>query len=129
MTPSAATPSNNKPNALTEQQERLRHLPKEASAAFLRFQAEGDTAALDVVIFAILQDFIPRKPVRPLSESPGNTLLMADLGFDSLAITEVIFFTEDLFGISIANEEIIQVRTLDDLRGFIQRKVAALAPH
>jgi hypothetical protein len=32
-----------------------------------------------------------------------------------------------LFGISISNEEIIRVRTLDDLRGFIRRKVAVRA--
>jgi len=127
MTPSVPVPSHNKAAALTEQQERLRHLPKEAGEAFHRFQAAGDPVALNVVIFAILADFIPRKPARPLAESPGSTRLVDDLGFDSLAITEVVFFTEDLFGISIANEEIIQVRTLDDLRGFIQRKVNARA--
>ena len=36
-----------------------------------------------------------------------------------------MFFAEDLFGISIANEEILKVRTIDDLRLFIQRKIAA----
>jgi acyl carrier protein len=59
-----------------------------------------------------------------LSELPLTSRLIEDLGFDSLAITEVVFFTEDLFGITISNEEIIQVRTLEDLRSFIHRKVA-----
>jgi acyl carrier protein len=113
------------PAALTDQEERLKHLPPAARAAFLEFKAKGDPAVLDPVLLAILEDFIPRTPVRPLSELPGTTALIADLGFDSLAITEVVFFAEDLFGISIANEEIIQVRTLDDLKGFIHRKVVA----
>jgi acyl carrier protein len=38
----------------------------------------------------------------------------------------VVFATEDLLGIRIANEEILQVMTLDDLRGFIRRKAAEL---
>jgi len=102
----------------------IRHLPAAARAAFDRFQAGGDPAALDPVLFAILEDFIPRTPARPLAELPGGTRLIDDMGFDSLAITEVVFFTEDLFGISITNEEIVQVHTLDDLRGFIHGKVA-----
>jgi len=107
-----------------DQEEALRHLPDDAREAFRRFRDTGDASVLDPVIVAILTDFIPKKPGKPLAELPGSTRLMDDLGFDSLAITEVVFFTEDLFGISIANEEIIQVRTLDDLRGFVQRKVA-----
>jgi acyl carrier protein len=80
------------------------------------------------VICAILADFMPRRPTVPLAERPGSTRLIDDLGFDSLAITEVIFFAEDLFGITITNEEMVHVRTLDDLRGFIRRKVAVHAP-
>ena len=106
------------------QEENLRHLPAAARAAFSRFQADGDPAALDPVLFAILEDFIPRPPARPLAELPGDTRLIDDLGFDSLAITEVVFFAEDLFGISISNDEIVRVRTLDDLRGFIHGKMS-----
>lgn len=113
----------------TDRDESIRHLPAEARAAFHRFQEEGDPAELDLVVFAILQDFIPRQPAVPLAELPGNTRLIDDLGFDSMAITEVVFFTEDLFGITISNEEIVQARSLDDLRGFIRRKVAVPATH
>jgi acyl carrier protein len=104
-------------------------MPAGAQAAFHRFQTGGDPAGLDPVICAILDDFIPRDPEIPLAELPGDTRLVDDLGFDSLAITEVVFFTEDLFGITITNEEIVQVRTLDDLRGFIRGKVAVRAVH
>ncbi len=109
----------------TDQEDRIKHLPAAARAAFRQFQSTGDPAALDPVIFAILEDFVPRPPAGPLAGLPGDTRLIDDLGFDSLAITEVVFFTEDLFGISITNEEIVRVRSLADLRGFIHAKVAA----
>ena len=112
-----------------EQADRIKHLPAAALAAFQQFHATGDPAGLDPVIFAILQDFAPRHPARPLAELPGDTQLMADLGFDSLALTEVVFFNEDLFGITITNDELVQVRTLDDLRGFIHRKVGRPPAH
>ncbi len=123
--PRPSSPAKARP--LTEQEDRIKHLPAEARAAFHRFQADGDPAGLDPVIFAILADFIPRNSKVPLADLAGDTRLIDDLGFDSLAITEVVFFTEDLFGINITNEEIMQVRSLDDLRGFIRRKVAVTA--
>lgn len=116
-----------KSSALSDREEAIRHLPPEARAAFQHFAASGDVTALDPVILAILSDFIPRTPQRPLNEFPGDTVLTTDLGFDSLAITEVVFFTEDLLDITIANQEIVLVRTLDDLRGFVRRKVSARA--
>ena len=109
---------------LNSRDESIRHLPAEARAAFARFQADGDPSSLDPVVLAILEDFIPRRSAIPLAELPGGTRLIDDLGFDSVAITEVVFLTEDLFEFSISNEEILSVRTLDDLRSFIRRKVA-----
>jgi acyl carrier protein len=123
MKPSTSTPVA-PPAASPDREQSIRHLPAAARAAFDRFQSDGDPATLDPVLLAILEDFIPRSSAVPLAELPGSTRLIDDLGFDSLAITEVVFFAEDLFGINITNEEIIQVRTLDDLRGFIRHKVA-----
>ncbi len=120
-----APSSSAKPFDPASKADAIRHLPPPIRAAFHKFESTGDVAALDPVILAILKDYIPRQPDRPLAEMPGDTRLMEDLGFDSLAITEVVFFTEDLFAISITNEEIIRVRTLDDLRGFVRRKISA----
>ncbi len=115
------------PPPVSDREERLRHLPADARAAFGRFLAEGDPVALDSVLLAILADFAPHAPAQPLALLPGSTQLAHDLGYDSLALTEVVFFAEDLLGITITNEEMIQVRTLDDLRGFIHRKVGVRA--
>lgn len=111
------------PSTPRDLDELLRHLPEHARASFRRFQAEGDVGALDVVMSAILEDFIPRHPATPIGECSSETRLIEDLGFDSLAITELVFFTEELFGITIANEELLQVRTIGQLRAFVRRKV------
>lgn len=113
-----------KPVVPNEQETALRHLPPVAQAAFQHFVASGDVTALDPVVLAILDDYIPKTPAQPLADLPGDTRLIEDLGFDSLAITEVVFFSEDLLRIRISNEEIIQVRTLDDLRNFVRRKAS-----
>lgn len=124
MKPSAPAVPHQLP-PVSDQEERIRHLSAEAQAAFRRFQAEGDADGLDPVILSILEDFNPHTSTVPLARQPGGTRLIEDLDFDSLAIAEVVFFAEDLFGITISNDEIVQVRTLDDLRGFMRRKVSA----
>ncbi len=110
--------------ATPDAREKLRHLPEPARAAYWRFQSGAGAEELDIVIFAILADFFPRKPAPDLAAYPGDTALIDGLGFDSLAITEVVFFVEDLFGITISNEELMLVRTIDDLRGFVRRKIS-----
>ena len=126
MEPSASRSSTNSSSS-SDPEARVRHLPKAAQAAFREFRASGDVAVLDPLIFAILENYAPRKPQSPLSELPGGTLLVDELGFDSLSIIEVVFFTEELFEITIANEEILLVRSLDDLRAFIRAKVSSRA--
>lgn len=111
-------------NRPADPEQKLKNLPAPARAAYRRFKDTGDQAALDEVIMAILADFIPRPQVGLLATAPGTSRLIEDLGFDSLAITEVVFFTEDLFGISIANEDLLQLGTLDQLRQFVRKKIA-----
>jgi acyl carrier protein len=111
------------PVAASSREPKLQNLPAAVRAAFEKFRAGGDPEALDPVVLAILADYSPRRPGNALADLPGNTRLIADLGFDSLAITEVVFAAEDLFRINITNDEIVQVHTLDDLRGFIRAKV------
>ncbi len=105
--------------------ERVNLLSAAGQAAYVEFRRTGDGGALDPLIFAILEAHQPRTLDQPISALPRDTLLMDGLGFDSLAITEVVFFTEDLFGVTISNEEIFQVRTIEDLCGFVRRKISA----
>ena len=107
--------------------EKLRRLPPSALENFRKFRATGDEAALTGLIFVVLDDFLPQKSKTGATGWPDEARLIEDLGFDSLAIAETVFFFEDLFTISISNEEILQVRTVGELRAFVQKKLARAA--
>jgi len=113
-----------RPPAATRES-RANRLIAEAQAAFQRYRDGGDPAELDGVVMAMLRDHTPRRNYSVLGNLQGGMRLSDDLGLDSLAVTEMVFFAEDLFRIRITNQEIAEVRTVDDLRLFIRRKVAA----
>ncbi|QYM79617.1 hypothetical protein K0B96_03080 [Horticoccus luteus] len=105
----------------------LRHFSPEVREAFACLRETGNPAAADTVLLAIVRDHQPQKPAvaAPLEDQQA---LIADLGFDSVAITEMVFFIEDLFQVSISNEEILSIRTVGELRAFVRRKLPAHRP-
>lgn len=98
-------------------------------AAHERFLASGDVEALDMVVIAVVLDHQPAH-MRKSGEvtAPDTARLMADLGFDSLALAEIVFFLEDLYNVGITNEELMGISTVGDLRAFIRAKVAGAGP-
>jgi 3-hydroxyacyl-[acyl-carrier-protein] dehydratase len=123
FTAPTTTPDRSNP-PVCDPAEKLRRLPPSALENFRRFSATGDEVALTALIFAVLYGFLPQKFKTGATGWPDAARLIEDLGFDSLAIAETVFFFEDLFAISISNEEIRQVRTVGELRAFVQKKLA-----
>jgi len=103
----------------------LRHFPREVGEAFERLRTTGDAAALETVIHAVVRDHIPAPHRAAAAALTPSTALIDDLGFDSMAISELVFFFEDLFQVSIANEEIVRVRTIGELCAFVGAKLTA----
>lgn len=102
----------------------------EVRAAFDRFKASGDAEGLTLVVVAIVASFMPM-PAKGATapEVTPDKALIADLGFDSIAIAETVFFFEDLFGVSIGNKELMSLRTVRDLCQYIEyRSGAARVP-
>jgi acyl carrier protein len=111
--------------AAPSRESRANRLVAETQAGFQRFKEGGDPADLDGVVMAMIRDHAPRRCSLVRGQIHGGMRLADDLGLDSLAVTEMVFFAEDLFTIRITNQEIAEVRTIDDLRLFIRRKVTA----
>lgn len=99
--------------------ERLSDLPKPVQTAYRQFQSTGDPSAFRLVLHHLVLDFKPEWT----EHSPDlliDTLRLIDgLDFDSLAITEMVFFFEDLLGVSISNSDLQGLVTVGDLRKFL----------
>jgi acyl carrier protein len=102
-----------------------RHFPDDVRQAYERFVATRVPADADLVVVAIMLDHLPDKKFRHPGTPADSLALVADLGFDSVAITEMVFFLEDLFQVCITNDEILRVKTVGDLRSFVRQKLAA----
>lgn len=107
----------------------LARYPAEARDAYERFRTTGDPEALRIVVLAAVRDFMPKRDLSaPNIEIKDEMRLMEDLGYDSLAVAETVFFFEDLFKVRIENTELMSVRTIGELRGFVSRKLTGTKP-
>jgi acyl carrier protein len=97
----------------------LRHFPEDVRAAYVSLRTTGDAAAADKLVLAIVADHMPRKE----ADLRDDAELLRDLGFDSVAIAEMVFFIEDLLQVNVSNAEIMRVRTVRDLRAFVRQKL------
>lgn len=92
--------------------------------AHQRWLSTHDVAALDTVVLAVVAYHRPnRSQIENPDHLPDSHQLIADLGYDSLALAEVVFFIEDLYHVSISNEDLLGLRTVADLRGYVRTKI------
>ena len=104
----------------------VNHFPLEVREAFGRFRKDRSPADADVVVLAVVLDHQPKSKFHEATAGLTDaSRLIEDLSFDSIAITEMVFFLEDLFHVRIGNDEILRVRTVGDLRTFVREKLAA----
>jgi acyl carrier protein len=105
----------------------LAKFPSAVLDAYERYRSTGDTGAVHEVVLAAVVDYAPpgSLPAQTISDA---TRLIEDLGYDSVAVAELVFFLEDVFDVTISNEDILVVRTMGDLRTCVGRRLAAKPP-
>ena len=113
---------------LTEQQAQdlkraLKRCSSEAIQAAFHFHETRDKADVPTIIHGVLAREMDEEKLPVLAKADPNTLLIDDLGLDSLALTEVVMSAEDILGIQIENNELKTIRTLGDLEQFVQAKL------
>ncbi|MGB8166002.1 MAG: phosphopantetheine-binding protein [Chthoniobacteraceae bacterium] len=95
-----------------------------AIEAALRFQETRSPADVEPVIHGLIAREMPDENAVDLSTVAGTTRLIEDLGLDSLGLMEIVMAAEEVFGISIDNQELRSISTLDELNHFVGAKLA-----
>lgn len=91
--------------------------------AALRYHANGVADALIEMLPGMIEFHLPSGVARPPAVLEDELRLNQDLGLDSLALTEMAFKLDDLFGIPIETREMAGVQTVGDLKTFLMRKL------
>ena len=108
--------------------ELLRGFPESTVEACAEFQLTRSSEAFERTFIGIIEHHLRQPLPQPLSKTPGSASLVADLGLDSLSMTEMAFLFEDLFATAVPHEDYIKVVTLDDLRRLLRARIPGLQP-
>jgi acyl carrier protein len=105
----------------------LREALKRCSAstyeAACRFRQTGNAEHLPAIVLGVVARYVEPDLRAKLKDPDDGLRLIDDLGIDSLTMMQIVLLVEDVLRVSINNEELCQLRTLGDVRQFIERKV------
>lgn len=104
--------------------EHLTGFPPAVVDAYLAFADTGDMTRLDDLVLGVLQFYLAKPPPTPLTELPGETRLIEDLGCDSLTMIDLMFIAESLLEIKIGDDELARLHTLAELRSHFRQRMA-----
>ncbi len=100
----------------------LKRCTPETVEAAIAYRSSGDTRHLPVIILGILDRFVDPE-VRPRLKGASDDLrLSEDLGIDSLTMVEIVMMVETTLGMTIDNNELRDLRSIGDIRTFIECK-------
>ena len=101
----------------------LKRCPHSTYEAARRFRVTGDVRQVPAIVFGIIERFTESE-LRPKLREPHDGLMLGeDLGLDSLTMMEIVLLVEDVLTISIKNDELRHLRTLGDVRQFVEGKL------
>jgi 3-hydroxyacyl-[acyl-carrier-protein] dehydratase len=108
--------------------EALKRCSPATLAAAAQFRKTGDPALVPAVVIGVIERFLEPDQRTRLRAADDDIRLIEDLGVDSLTMMEIVMLVEESLQMSINNEELRHLRTLGDIKVFIDCKVRGLPP-
>lgn len=130
--PGSAAPMAPKPftsEAEASLRESLRRCSEDTVNAAIAFRKTNAVGHLPVIIIGVVERFLEPEQRPRLAEGDADSLRMIeDLGIDSLTMMEIVMLVEEVVGMSISNDELRNLRTIGDIKVFIDCKARGVPP-
>lgn len=110
----------------SELRESLKRCPEAAVQAAIAFQKTRDPSLVPTIVFGIVERFVEPEVRSIVREGDEQVRLVEDLAIDSLLMVEIVILVEETLQIKIENEELRSLRTLGDLKTYLNAKVQGL---
>ncbi len=102
--------------------ESLKRCPDGTFEAAVAYREGGDATWIPEIVNGIIERFLEPQ-AKPLLHSGNEELrLFEDLGVDSLTMMEIVILVEETLNISFDNNELRELRTLADIRTYMDEK-------
>jgi 3-hydroxyacyl-[acyl-carrier-protein] dehydratase len=128
--PSKTNPTTPKPFAPEDEtslRESLKRCSPSTFEAAVQYRKTGNPEHVPAVVIGVIERFVEPDLRVKLKDADDDLRLIEDLGIDSLTMMEIVILVEEVLQMSINNDELRNLRTVGDVKTFIDCKIRGLA--
>ena len=100
----------------------LRRCSPQTIDAAIRFHRQRNPDLIDTIVLGIMAWFLDKSSPAEFGADIPDMRIVEDLGVDSLLLLEIIVVLEDVFSISISDQDFENLTTLSEVTGYIQQR-------
>ena len=116
------------PLSLEDLKETLKRCPEGTFEALVAFRENKDIDQVATIVMGIIERHLEPDQKEILQKGGDEIRLYEDLGIDSLTMLEVVMMTEQTLELSLDNEELKDLRTIGDVKVYIDCKIKGEKP-
>ena len=120
--------SDAKPNVEDDLKDLLKRCPPGTYEAALAFRNAKDIDQVEIIVMGIIDRHLEPDQREILNNSDDNLRMYEDLGMDSLTMLEIVMLVEQTLQVSIDNEELKDLRTIGDVKAYLNAKAKGEKP-
>ncbi len=106
--------------------EALKRCSPSTFEAAVQFRKTGNPDHMPAVVIGVIERFVEPDLRAKLKDADDDLRLIEDLGIDSLTMMEIVILVEDVLQLTINNDELRNLRTVGDVKTFIDCKIRGL---